>query len=50
MLSLLVLSALALAGGAVFLWRREGRANRQAWLMLAAAVVLFGNALILGLP
>ena len=50
MLSLLVLAALALLAGAAMLRRREGRATLQIWLMIVAALVLFANALIVGLP
>jgi nitrogen fixation-related uncharacterized protein len=45
MLSVVVLSALALVAGAVFLWRR-GEARKQAMLMLVLAVVMIVNALI----
>ena len=37
-LSVLVLVAIALIGGAIFLWRRGG-ATKQVWLMLVLAVV-----------
>jgi hypothetical protein len=50
MLSVLVLGALALLAGAALLWRREGRATLQVWLMVVAALVILANALILGLP
>jgi hypothetical protein len=48
-LSLMVFAAIALGGGTIFLWRRGG-ARKQAWLMLAAAVVLAANVLIWTLP
>jgi len=48
-LSVVVLSAIALVGGAIFLWRR-GDARKQAVLMLVMAVVLVVNALIWALP
>ena len=48
-LSVLVLVAIALAGGALFLWRRGG-ATRQVWLMLVLAVVMIANVLIWTIP
>lgn len=48
MLSLLVLSALALLGGAWVLLRRGAR--RQAWLMLLVAVVMLVNVAIWTAP
>ena len=48
-LSVLVLAAIALIGGALLLWRRDGM-KRQVWLMLAAAAVMIGNVLILAVP
>lgn len=48
-LSVVMLAALALVAGAVFLWRRGGAA-KQAWLMLALAVVMIANVLIWTLP
>ena len=48
-LSVVVLSALALVGGAVLLWRR-GDARKQAVLMLVLAVVMIVNVLIWALP
>ena len=48
-LSVVVLSAIALVGGAIFLWRR-GDARKQAVLMLVMAVVLIVNVLIWALP
>ena len=50
MLSVLMLGAVALLAGAAVLRRREGRATLQVWLMIVAGLVLFANALILGLP
>ena len=49
MLSVLVLTAVALVAGAIWQWRRGG-ATRQVWLMLAAAAVMIGNVLILAVP
>ena len=48
-ISIMVLTAFALIGGAIYLWRRGGR-NKQAGLMLVAAVVMFVNVLIWTLP
>ena len=48
-LSVLVLIAIALVGGAIVLWRR-GEARKQAVLMLVLAVVMFVNVLIWALP
>ena len=48
-LSVLVLTAIALAGGALFLWRRGG-ATKQVWLMLLLAVVMIANVLIWTIP
>ena len=48
-LSVLVLAAIALIGGAIWLWRRGG-SPRQAWLMVLAAVVMIANVLIWTLP
>ena len=48
-LSVLVLAAVALIGGAILLWRRDGL-TKQVVLMLAAAAVMIGNVLILGVP
>ncbi len=47
-LSLLVLTAIALVAGAVFLWRRGAR--KQAGLMLVLAAVLAVNVGIWTLP
>ena len=48
-LSLLVLAAIALVGGAAFLWRRNGF-SRQVQLMLILAVVMAANIAIWTLP
>ena len=48
-LSVLVLAAVALAGGAFFLWRRGG-ATKQVWLMLLVAAILIANVLIWTIP
>jgi hypothetical protein len=47
-LSVVMLAALALLGGAYVLWRRGTR--KQAGLMLALAVVMIANVLIWTLP
>lgn len=47
-LSIMVLTALALTGGAVFAWRRGAR--KQAGLMLLLAVVMAVNVAIWTLP
>lgn len=49
MLSLLMVAALALIGGAIVRWRREGFV-RQVWLMLAAAAVMLANVAIWAIP
>jgi hypothetical protein len=43
-ISLVAIVALALIGGAIYLWRRGG-ANKQAGLMLVLAVVMIVNVL-----
>lgn len=48
-LSLLVLAALALVGGAAWLWR-ERRAGKQVWLMLLLAAVIAGNVAVWTIP
>jgi hypothetical protein len=48
-LSLLVLTAIALTAGAIWQWRRAG-ASKQVWLMLVLAVVMIANVLILAIP
>ena len=48
-LSVLVLAAVALAAGAVYLWRRQGM-QRQVWLMLLLAAIMIGNVLIWTVP
>lgn len=41
-LSIMALAVIALAVGAVVLWRRGGR-TRQVWLMLLLAAIVAGN-------
>lgn len=48
-LSIVVLAAFALVGGALFLWRRGG-ASSQVWLMLLLVLVMIVNVLIWTLP
>ena len=48
-LSVLVLAAVALIGGAILLWRRDGL-KKQVWLMLLLAAVMIGNVLIWTVP
>ena len=47
-LSVVMLAALALVAGAIYLWRRDAR--RQAGLMLVLAAVMVVNVLIWTLP
>ena len=48
-LSVLVLGAIAMIGGAILLWRRGG-AQKQVWLMLLLAVIMIANVLIWTVP
>ena len=48
-LSLLMLAALALIGGAIVQWRRTGP-SRNTWLMLVAAAVMLANVAIWVIP
>ena len=48
-LSLLMLAALGLIGGAILRWRREGP-GRNVWLMLVAAAVMLANVAIWVIP
>ena len=48
-LSVAMIAVVALVIGGVLLLR-AGRDRKRAWLMLAAAVVLFGNVLIWAWP
>ncbi len=48
-LSLLMLVAFALTGGAIYLWRRDGP-SRNVWLMLVAALVMLANVAIWAIP
>jgi hypothetical protein len=48
-LSVVMLAAIAMAGGAYLLWRRDGM-KKQVWLMLVLAVVMIANVLIWTVP
>jgi multisubunit Na+/H+ antiporter MnhC subunit len=48
-LSLMVLAALALLAGGIYLWRREGM-RKQAVLMLVMVAVIAANLAILTVP
>jgi hypothetical protein len=48
-LSVVVLAAVVLIAGAIWLWRRGG-AQKQVWLMLLLAVVMIVNVLIWTVP
>lgn len=48
-LSILMLAAIAMLLGAVFLWRQRG-ASKQVWLMLVLAIVLIANVAIWVVP
>ncbi len=49
LLSILMLAGFALAGGGIFLLTKK-RNRKQAWLMLVAAAVMFGNVAIWSIP
>jgi hypothetical protein len=49
LLSILMLAGLALTAGALVLWRR-GEKGTKPWLMLVAALVMFGNIAIWAVP
>ena len=48
-LSILMLAAIAMVLGAVYLWRQRGT-SKQVWLMLVLAVVLAANVAIWVVP
>jgi hypothetical protein len=48
-LSIVVLAAVALTFGAIYLWRRGG-VTKQVWLMLLLVMVMIVNVLIWTLP
>ncbi|WP_126171881.1 hypothetical protein [Altericroceibacterium xinjiangense] len=48
-LSLLMLTSLALIAGAIWLWRKQG-VNRQVWLMILLAMVMLINVALWTVP
>ncbi|MDL2353256.1 MAG: hypothetical protein QFC78_10465 [Pseudomonadota bacterium] len=48
-LSILMLAAIAMLLGAIFLWRQRGT-SKQVWLMLVLAIVLIANVAIWVVP
>ena len=48
-LSILMLTAITMPLGAVYLWRQRGT-SKQVWLMLALAIVLIANVAIWVVP
>ena len=48
-LSIVMLAAIALLGGAFWLWRRQGLV-KQVWLMIMLAVVMLVNVAIWTIP
>ena len=48
-LSLLMLGALALIGGAAWQWRRKGP-SRNVWLMVVLAAIMLANVAIWAIP
>lgn len=49
-LSLLMLAGLALSVGGVYLIAKKPENRRQGWLMIVAALVMFGNVAIWAIP
>ena len=49
-LSLLMLAGIALGGGGVYLLIKRPENRKQGWLMLIAALVMFGNVAIWAVP
>lgn len=49
-LSLLMLAGLAMAGGGGYLLAKRPDNRKQAWLMIAAALVMFANVAIWAMP
>ncbi len=49
-LSLLMLAGITLGGGGVYLLLRRPDMRRQGWLMIVAALVMFGNVAIWAVP
>ena len=48
-LSILMLTAIVMLLGAVYLWRQRGT-SKQVWLMLVLAIVLLANVVIWVVP
>ncbi len=48
-LSILMLTAIVMLLGAVYLWRQRGT-SKQVWLMLVLAIVLLANVAIWAVP
>jgi len=48
-LSLLMLAGLALGIGGIYLIAKKGQ-TRQGWLMIVAAMVMFGNVMVWTMP
>ena len=49
-LSILMLAGLLLGGGALYLIARRPDLRKQGWLMIVAAIVMFGNVAIWATP
>lgn len=49
-MSLLMLAGVLLGAGGVFLLVRRRELRKQAWLMIVAALVMFGNVAIWSVP
>lgn len=49
-LSLLMLAGIALGGGGVYLLAKRPENSKQGWLMIVAALVMFGNVAIWSMP
>jgi LPXTG-motif cell wall-anchored protein len=49
-MSLLMLAGVLLSAGGVFLLVRRPELRKQAWLMIVAALVMFGNVAIWSVP
>ncbi|MGE4430467.1 MAG: hypothetical protein AB7E05_06955 [Sphingobium sp.] len=49
-LSLLMLAGLMLLAGGIWILAKQPKNRRQGWLMLVAALVMFGNVAIWAVP
>lgn len=49
-MSLLMLAGVLLSAGGVFLLVRKPGSRKQGWLMIVAALVMFGNVAIWSIP